>query len=186
VPATLGEEERGRSKSREAESNVIAEYLPRLMMSERGRQMTFGIITFYSRQVKLIHQALVSSGITEADENGGFRIADEWRWLTRPGGETEPRLEIGTVDAFQGREFDVVFLSVVRSNKRPDNTQKERQSRYGHLMSLNRMCVAMSRQKVLLIAVGDVSLLQAPNAKEAIGPLTRFYELCEGDAGVVV
>ncbi len=186
VPSSLGEEDRGRSKSREAEASIIAEYLPRLMMSETGRQMTFGVITFYSKQVQLIQQSLVFSGLTESNGQGGFRIAEDWRWLTRPGGETEPRLEIGTVDAFQGREFDVVFLSVVRSNRRPDNTQKEKQSRYGHLMSSNRMCVAMSRQKSLLIAIGDPSLLRAPNAADAIGPLTRFYKLCEEGAGVLV
>lgn len=186
VPSSLGEEDRGRSKSRESEASIIAEHLPRLMMSEPGRQMTFGVITFYSKQVQLIHKALVSSGLTESDGEGDFHIAEDWRWLTRPGGETEPRLEIGTVDAFQGREFDVVFLSVVRSNRLPDNTQKEKQSRYGHLMSSNRMCVAMSRQKTLLIAVGDPSLLRAPNAVDAIGPLTRFYKLCEEGSGVLV
>ena len=57
--------------------------------------------------------------------------------------------KVGTVDAFQGMEFDVVFLSVVRTNKKAN---------FGFLTSFNRMCVSMSRQKKALIVV-DVSRL---------------------------
>jgi hypothetical protein len=73
----------------------------------------------------------------------------------------------------------VVFLSVVRSNRLPDTTEKERRKRYGHLMSPNRLCVSMSRQKRLLIVAGDSAMLRAPHAPEAIGPLVAFHELCE-------
>ena len=177
VPASQGHEDKnGTSKERKAEANVIADSLARMMTSTAGRELTFGVITFYLPQVKLIQKSLLNPGFTEADGGGGIRVSSEFAH----------RLEIGTVDAFQGREFDVVFLSVVRSNPWPDSTQKEKQRRYGHLMSANRMCVAMSRQKKLLIAVGDPSLLQAPNARAAIKPLARFYDLCAGSGGVVV
>jgi hypothetical protein len=42
----------------------------------------------------------------------------------------------------------------------------------------NRLCVAMSRQKRLLVAVGDVGMLQTAAAPKVIGPLVAFHELC--------
>ena len=184
VPATEGTEIEGRSKARPAEVTRIAELLPRLMATGAGKDLSFGVISFYSRQVSLLGKELARAGLMEPDGDGGYQVAEDWRWLTKPDGEREPRLQVGTVDAFQGREFDVVFLSVTRSNHLPDATPRQRQRKYGHLMSLNRLCVAMSRQKRLLIAVGDPDLLAAPHATEAIGALVRFHELCGGRHGL--
>ena len=83
----------------------------------------------------------------------------------------------------------MVLLSVVRSNSNNQRDHDERtlRGRYGHLMSPNRLCVSMSRQKRLLIVFGDPTLLEAPNAGSAIGPLVRFrQELCEGEYGCIV
>lgn len=184
VPATEGTEIEGRSKARTAEVKRIADLLPGLMSGAVGKGLTFGVISFYSKQVNLLGKELARHGLMEPNGNGGFQVAEEWRWLTNPDGEREPRLQVGTVDAFQGREFDVVFLSVTRSNPLPDNTPRQRQRKYGHLMSLNRLCVAMSRQKRVLVAVGDPGLLEAPNAADAIGPLVRFHKLCGGQRGL--
>jgi len=184
VPDEQGTEIEGRSKARTAEVKRIANLLAGLMSSTAGKGLTFGVISFYSKQVNLLGKELARDGLMEPDDNGGFQVAEEWRWLTKPDGEREPRLQVGTVDAFQGREFDVVFLSVTRSNHLPDATPRQRQRKYGHLMSLNRLCVAMSRQKRVLVAVGDPGLLEAPNAADAIGPLVRFHELCGGRHGL--
>ena len=51
---------------------------------------------------------------------------------------------------FMGKEFDVVILSAVRSN-----TETEMNKRVGFLNNNNRLCVAFSRAKRLLITVGD-------------------------------
>ena len=48
------------------------------------------------------------------------------------------RVEIGTVDAFQGKEFDVVFLSCVRANV---IDLEDRRHRIGHIDDLSRLCV---------------------------------------------
>ena len=186
VPATEGHEEQGQSKARTAEANRIAALLPQLMESPAGRRMSFGVISFYSKQVALLSKKLADLGFMEPDGQGGLIVAEEWRWLEKADGTLEPRLQVGTVDAFQGREFDVVLLSVTRSNDARDATPKDRRRRYGHLMSLNRMCVAMSRQKRLLIAVGDAGFLDAPNAETAIGPLVHFHELCRGEHGLCI
>lgn len=55
-------------------------------------------------------------------------------------------IEINTVDAFQGRETDIVFYSIVRSN---DN------GNLGFLKDVRRLNVAFSRARELLVVVGD-------------------------------
>eukprot|EP01060_Flectonema_neradi_P020183 TRINITY_DN276_c1_g1_i2.p1 TRINITY_DN276_c1_g1~~TRINITY_DN276_c1_g1_i2.p1 ORF type:complete len:1185 (+),score=214.20 TRINITY_DN276_c1_g1_i2:85-3639(+) len=59
--------------------------------------------------------------------------------------------EVTTVDSVQGREFDVVILSCVRSNSEGD---------IGFLRDLPRMCVALSRAKLSLHIVGDPNTLR--------------------------
>lgn len=65
--------------------------------------------------------------------------------------EDEPRLSafklaINTIDGFQGRERDVVYLSLVRSNERQE---------IGFLSDYRRMNVAITRAKKYLIVIGD-------------------------------
>lgn len=55
-------------------------------------------------------------------------------------------VEINTVDAFQGRETDIVFYSVVRSNE---------EGKLGFLKDVRRLNVAFSRARELLVVVGD-------------------------------
>ena len=55
-------------------------------------------------------------------------------------------ITINTVDGFQGREREVVYLSLVRSNTR---------SEIGFLSDYRRMNVALTRAKVQLVVIGD-------------------------------
>lgn len=55
-------------------------------------------------------------------------------------------IEINTVDAFQGRETDIVFYSIVRSNDKGS---------LGFLKDVRRLNVAFSRARELLVVVGD-------------------------------
>lgn len=55
-------------------------------------------------------------------------------------------IEIDTVDAFQGRETDIIFYSIVRSNDNGD---------IGFLSDVRRLNVALSRARELLVLVGD-------------------------------
>ncbi|MBN2440284.1 MAG: hypothetical protein JXJ04_03035, partial [Spirochaetales bacterium] len=59
-------------------------------------------------------------------------------------------LSINTVDAFQGQERDVIYISLVRSN--PEGT-------IGFLSDLRRMNVAMTRARKKLVIVGDSATL---------------------------
>lgn len=82
-------------------------------------QITIGVISFYRQQVERLRRRARRAG-----------------W---------PRqVEVGTVDAFQGKEFDCVILSTVRRGKR-----------VGFLRLPNRLNVAMSRAMRALVVVGD-------------------------------
>lgn len=185
IPRREGEERPGRSKARTPEARWIAKELRRLLV-DLGTNLTIGVISFYRAQVDEILESLVLERLAERDPDGGtIGIAPEWRTLEREGGSREERLRVGTVDAFQGKEFDVVFLSVTRSNAWPAGTEEERRRKFGHLMLENRLCVAMSRQRRLLVTVGDKAMFETADARSAVPGLARFLELCGGDHGLV-
>ena len=186
VPKSRGEEVRkGTSRARPVEAETLVDHLKSILDHPAAENLSFGVITYYGGQREVLWQQMCERGLAVETEDG-FEIADGYRHLETADG-LEERLRIGTVDGFQGREFDVVFLSMVRSNDRPDQTVKQKRGKYGHLMSPNRLNVSMSRQKRLLIVVGDSTMLDAPHAESAIGPLVNFHrKLCGGEYGVVI
>ncbi len=164
---------------RRAEAIFIAKEVKRIADS-CGPSLSIGVISFYRAQCDLILDALADEGLAE-EEDGEIRIARSYR-QTESGDE---RLRVGTVDAFQGKEFDLVFLSVVRANDVviPDQKEGEERerllnSKYGHLRLANRMNVAMSRQKKLLVAVGAKHMAEGPESEEGVPALAAFLKLC--------
>ena len=190
VPLSQGQEgRRGSSRIRAAEAQRVAGEVKRLL--EQGApDLSIGVITFYSAQRDLIFEELSQLGAAGRDpETGAWQAAAPWNGVTASGDE---KLRIGTVDAFQGKEFDVVLLSVVRADARPlpagDNAEayeKAANGKFGHLRLSNRMNVAMSRQRSLLIAVGDRAQAAGADAARAVPALAAFMALCEGEYGVV-
>ena len=183
VPHLLGGEakDKHRSTYRVSEAKRIAKHISEWLESEEGKSLSFGIISFYKAQVTEIFKALVQYGITEKiDEQ--YQICDQYKMLRDSDGKpTEERLRIGTVDSFQGMEFDIVLLSVVRSPTDQDlnDDNKALYSIFGHLMSVNRLCVSMTRQKKALIAFGDVQFILSDRAHRAIPQVEAFYKLCQ-------
>lgn len=59
-------------------------------------------------------------------------------------------ITINTVDGFQGQERDVILISLVRANE---------EGQIGFLNDLRRMNVAITRARMKLIILGDVSTL---------------------------
>ncbi|GHG74461.1 hypothetical protein GCM10010919_27940 [Alishewanella longhuensis] len=167
-----------------------AEFMQELTGDTKHAGLSFGIISFYKPQVFEVYRELEKYGVTERAQDGTWQICQEFRFLENG----EERLRIGTVDAFQGMEFDIVFLSMVRSqdmNALPPNIRneldykKKQQKLFGHLMSENRLCVSMSRQKKVLAIVGDGVLTNTQIAADAVPALKNFYDLCH-EKGVIL
>ena len=190
VPRVAGHEHGGQSKARQVEAEAIAHELRRHALARPD--LTFGVITFYSAQVQLIWEQLHKVGLAEPTKRG-YRPVDELRHDAD--GEERVRLHIGTVDAFQGKQFDIVLLSVTRSSRltprpeehpgRPRYDEWARRT-YGHLMLSNRLCVAMSRQQRLLVVVGDDEMFTSPFAPESVAPLRDFHRMCAPPSGVTL
>lgn len=115
------------SKSNLAEAKAIVSQLTNLERHQRERQQQkdVAVISGYKAQIELLTRL-----IDPTDKS-------QWRCLD---------IEINTVDAFQGRERNIVFYSVVRSNRKFE---------LGFLKDYRRLNVALSRARELLIVVGD-------------------------------
>ncbi len=180
VPPARGSEERaGTSICRPAEAETIVNELSSALQA--SKELTFGVITFYAGQVTAIWDAMMDAGLASrsltATGGANVELNPSIPWLHTERGL--PRVRIGTVDAFQGREFDVVYLSTTRSSK----PGKRSANRFGFLVLPNRLCVAMSRQRKLLIAVGDAAQMTSPEGREAVPALAAFYDLTGGEYG---
>lgn len=152
--ATFDAEKSGVSKSRPAEAKVIMDEVVKVLNKDPNKSV--GIITFYRKQVDVINEYLPD-------------LTDEQK----------TRVEIGTVDAFQGKEFDVVFLSCVRAN---NYSEDDLHKKIGHSSDKNRLCVSFTRARQLLVIVGDKETMSfIPEMKELIGICEKgeegYYEL---------
>ncbi|MGM1051032.1 MAG: DEAD/DEAH box helicase [Pseudomonadota bacterium] len=200
VPAAQGADQRkGTSRVREAEAQCIADEVVSLLQAG-GESLSIGVITFYAAQRELIMEKLAEQrmdGVPLMEmRNGSYEPHEHLKWTRKMRGDgsvsLEERLRVGSVDAFQGKEFDVVLLSCVRvyTPARPlqdpeDLAEREKQlnRQFGFLRLPNRMNVAMSRQRQMLICVGDAALATAPEAHEAVPALAAFHQLCGGACG---
>lgn len=199
IPSEYGKEKKvGTSRERECEAEFIAKKVKEYLNKEEGKKLTYGVITFYSAQVKCIKSKLKSLLGEDAD-----------------------KIKVGSVDAFQGMEFDIIFLSIVRSNagipmvkinkesektrinynylkQSIDNLDKEKYEEYmiykekvglqnfGFLIYENRLCVSLSRQKKALIIVGSSNMFYENEWGELseifVPSMKKMYELCKKES----
>jgi hypothetical protein len=150
----------GRSLFRSAEVSAIVDLLREWFKSPQSSGLSFGVISFYKAQALKIQKELERQGLAT------------------------DRLRVGTVDSFQGMEFDVVLLSAVRtpdrSRLREDVDEKvNARHLFGHLCSSNRLNVSMSRQRKLLVVVGDPELVEGELAANHIPGLVDFYRISQ-------
>jgi serine/threonine protein kinase len=94
----------------------------------------------------------------------------ESKWLQRPWEARFRRLvRIDTVDSYQGKENEIVIVSLVCGNPHKD---------IGHVSSANRCNVAFSRARERLAIVGSVDMYAPLNSKT---PITTVYNYIKRD-----
>mmetsp|Transcript_27223 Transcript_27223/g.57814 ORF Transcript_27223/g.57814 Transcript_27223/m.57814 type:complete len:136 (-) Transcript_27223:1265-1672(-) len=106
-----------------------------LMSEEDSFQGSIGVVTPYSSQVALIKSMMARDQV--------FRTLAQ---------SFPHEIEVKSVDAYQGRERDLIIFSAVRSN---------RHGRIGFLTDWRRMNVALTRAKHGLIVFGDADTLKS-------------------------
>jgi serine/threonine protein kinase len=130
------------SKYNLSEIKLISEQLTALEKHLRSRQEVkhVAVIAGYKAQIEHLVRQL------DPDDQ------QRWQRLT---------IEINTVDAFQGREQDIVFYSVVRSNNDRE---------LGFLKDARRLNVALSRARQLLIIIGDHRMVNEAYIPDGANP----------------
>ena len=113
---------------------------------EQGLSPTVGVISGYAAQLGEIERRI-------APRDGG-----RWRSL---------QIEVATVDAFQGRECDIVIYSIVRSNP---------SGRIGFLHDYRRINVALSRARHLLVIVGDDFMMRSISGQTRTNPFASVLQ----------
>jgi len=106
-----------------------------------AKKNQIGIITPYDDQVKLIKSFL-----------------------------KDEKIEVKSVDGYQGREKEIIIISFVRSNKKGD---------LGFLEDLRRLNVSLTRAKRKLIAIGDSETLSKNKVYK------NFIEFCKEVGGYI-
>lgn len=128
----------GTSYYNKEESNVIVNLLNWLEVNLNSKK-EIGIISPYRAQKNYLIDLL---------EDKNFNNID---------------LEINTVDAFQGREKEIIIMNCVRNNEKGE---------FGHVSGNSRMNVAISRAQELLFVVGSRDFIEKYK-----GPSRSIYSL---------
>lgn len=175
VPNSQGGEKRsGSSWVRHVEVDKVADIAAGIV--QECPDVSVGVITFYAKQRDAIFTALEAKDICRKTEDG---------WEYEPGyvstKDGEERIRVGSVDAFQGKEFDVVILSMTRSNTYTGIEEAQLNKKFGFLRLPNRLNVAFSRAKKRLIAVGDRKMFSTDEARAAV---PSVYEYAVSRCGV--
>lgn len=86
-------------------------------------------------------------------------------------------IKIDTVDSYQGKENDIIILSLVRSNRKGEQ---------GYVSSENRANVSLSRAREALFIVGNKNMWQQKNFDSAFGKVFAYISSVESDEYTVL
>lgn len=135
------------------EAEIVASVLISLVRDGANPE-EIGVITPYRRQKIKIEEILIESLPSQEDTN--------------------KKIEIDTVDSFQGRDKDIILFSFTRSNE--ENT-------IGFLSELRRLNVTMTRSKYLLIMIGDSQTLTNTSNYKARNCFDSFIDYVKKNNG---
>ncbi len=131
---------------------LIPEILKKLNEFEKVKNYSFGIITGYTAQLRKLKNEIQKIKLSNIKTN-------------------TDQFAVSVVDRFQGLEKDIIIFDLVRTGH--DNS-------LGFLADEHRINVALSRQKRLLIIVGDYNGLlnaKSPRPNEADTKLQLYLRL---------
>ncbi|WP_226679072.1 DEAD/DEAH box helicase [Mesobacillus jeotgali] len=146
--------------SNELEAELVVKSLKQIVKDIKEKELEakveVGVIASYKRQKQLILSKVNDAGLDTS-------LID---------------IEVETLDAFQGREKDIIIFSFTRSN---------RWGELGFSKELYRINVGLSRARKLLILVGDSATLKTANEEKANIVLNQLiqYILLSGNFKVV-
>jgi DNA polymerase alpha-associated DNA helicase A len=132
----------GQSRQNDMEAALAKWYVNELLQAG-VQESDIGVIAPYNGQVTVIRQLL----------------------------QDNPLIEISTVDGFQGREKQVIIMSMVRSNQKRE---------VGFLSEDRRTNVAITRPKRQLCVIGDMETLSGGTKF-----LKKWVKWCEENADIV-
>ena len=107
------------------EAELLVKHLGQQILEDK----TVGIIAPYKAQIQLLNELILQSEALDGHRE---------------------RISVNTVDAFQGQERDVIYISLTRSNEKGE---------IGFLKEYRRMNVALTRAKLQLVVLGDSATL---------------------------
>lgn len=150
--------EKNKSSLNKVSAALIPEILEQLNKYERVKDYSFGVITGYTAQYREIKKQL-----DRKIQRTGLKNIRNWN-------KQEEKFTVSVVDRFQGLERDIVIVDLVKSGAGLD---------LGFLEVPNRINVALSRQKKLLIIVGDYYGIVNANTKRTKGEKAALQHYLE-------
>lgn len=118
-----------KSVNNKEEAALLLDHLAGLMLAlQKNKTNVFdysvGVISPYSRQVQVLNELIIEHPVLCDFKN----------------------IKVKTIDGFQGREKDIIYISLVRSNNNGE---------IGFLQEIRRLNVAITRAKQKLVVFGD-------------------------------
>jgi len=144
-----------KSSYNEESKKIVIDILMRLNKYEVIKNYSFGIIACYKAQFRLLKK--------ETDRlRGRGELISVCKWQ-----KPENKFFVSVVDRFQGLECDIIILDLVKSGAGLD---------LGFMEVPNRINVALSRNKRLLVIIGDYrGIINARTRKEGKKAALQHY-----------
>lgn len=143
------DKQRGTGKINPCNVTIIKRVLSQLKdeMIQKNKTYDIGIITPYKAQMELLRTQLA--------------IKKDF---------PDCKIDIGTVDSFQGSDRDIIIYDCVRSGK------LKQKAKIDFIAEEKRLNVSLSRAKLLLIIVGDMDFLHQAQVSDKNNPFRSIIE----------
>jgi len=143
------DKQKGTGKINQCNARIIERVLNQLKteMTSQNKSYDIGIITPYKAQMELLRS----------------RLAIKKNYA-------DCKIDIGTVDSFQGSDRDIIIYDCVRSGK------LKHKPKIDFIAEEKRLNVSLSRAKLLLVIVGDMDFLHQAKVSDKNNPFKAIIE----------